>query len=100
MMIKGLSNTEEEFLFENLVNPLKRLNCKVYVFGSRATGRQQRFSDIDLLYVRKDKLENHVVYKLLQSLEDSNFAYKVDLVDQNELAESYRERIDTEKIEL
>lgn len=44
-------------------------------------------------------LKQHKARKLTH-LEDSNFAYKVDLVRDSELASSYREQVNREKIEL
>ena len=96
----GLSDSEFLFLNENLVKPLKDLGCTVYIFGSRATGQFQKFSDIDLIYNSKNKIEKHILFQLLQKMEDSNFSYKIALVDENVIAASFKDKINREKIEL
>ena len=101
-MISGLSTDEFRFLQKNLIEPLKHAGARVFVFGSRATGKEKKFSDIDLLYIPKSEadLPSHEVYRLLSFIEDSNFPYKIDLVKDSELAQSYRHSVEREKIEL
>ena len=98
----GLTDSEFHFLIQNIVNPLKSLNAKVYIFGSRATGRHKKFSDIDLLFVADPsrKINSQQIYSITTFLENSNFPYKVDLVSADELAESYRAGVEAEKIEI
>ena len=98
----GLLDSELQFLNEKIVQPLKLQKAKVYLFGSRATGKFKKFSDIDLLYVPN---KNHpilltVITQIILNLEESDFPYKVDLVNNLELASSYRTNVDKDKIEL
>ena len=101
-MIPGLSETEFQFLNEKLLLPLKKHGAQVFLFGSRATGKHQKFSDIDLLYVDNERqpLTGPFIYTLLSEIEDSNFPYKIDLVKDLELAVSYRANVDNQKIAL
>jgi predicted nucleotidyltransferase len=98
----GLTKEEYDFLIENLVLPLKTRGARVYIFGSRATGRHRAFSDIDVLYSAppESPLKNADVYKILASLEESTFPYKIDLVNEADLATSYRDAILKSRIEL
>jgi predicted nucleotidyltransferase len=98
----GLSEKEFQFLKEKLIQPLKDYHCRVYLFGSRATAKQKKFSDIDILYSvdQNHPLPSYFISNLLIELEDSNFPYKVDLVDDKKLAKSYQPQIENEKIEL
>lgn len=100
----GLTDEEYQFLIDKVVNPLKEYRAQVFLFGSRATKKYQKFSDIDILYVLKDGSENiipsHKIYQITTSLEESVFPYKVDLVNYVDLAQSYKENVDKYKIEL
>jgi predicted nucleotidyltransferase len=97
----GLSDSEYLFLFENLVAPLKAKEARVFLFGSRATGKFKKFSDIDLLFQESSKpIRNAEIYLLLSSIEESAFPYKIDLVRSTELAQSYRASVERDKIEL
>ncbi|WP_198014825.1 nucleotidyltransferase domain-containing protein [Hippea sp. KM1] len=53
---------------------------EIYLFGSRARGNNTSFSDVDIgLLASKDISDKMTV--LRDVLEESNFPYKVDLVD-------------------
>jgi predicted nucleotidyltransferase len=81
-----------------LVKPLLQRGCRVYVFGSRARGDHQRFSDLDVL------IEGTVTAEMLRSikdaLEESNLPIKVDLVRAGDLADSYRTSVERDRTEL
>lgn len=96
----GLTDSEFNFLTEQLIGPLKNYGAKVFIFGSRATGRYKKFSDIDLLYTSSPNLSNDKIYVLLAKMEESSFPYKIDLVCDDNLAQSYRESVNADKIEL
>jgi len=101
-MIHGLTEAEQLYLTEKLIRPLKEKNARVYIFGSRATNTQKKFSDIDILFIPNPKhpIPGHVLHQLLSEIEDSNFPYRIDLVNYLELAKSYKDRIEKEKIEI
>ncbi len=98
----GLTNEELNFLETNLIQPLKQWNAKVYIFGSRATGKYKKFSDVDILFCPdvSKPIPNHVIYSIKNVLEESRFPYKVDLVNEHELASSFRDSVDLEKIQI
>lgn len=97
----GLTETEFLFLNEKLIIPLKQHGGQVFIFGSRATGKFKKFSDIDLLYKESaSPIPNSLIYKLLSFMEESSFPYKIDLVNDKELAKSYRENVERDKIEV
>lgn len=98
----GLLDSEFLFLTKYLIEPLKSQGADVFLFGSRATGKYKKFSDIDLLYVINPphKISNSQIYSLLSFMEDSTFPYKIDLVNDYELARSYRESVERDKIKL
>ncbi|NUM89379.1 MAG: nucleotidyltransferase domain-containing protein [Bdellovibrionales bacterium] len=85
---------------ENLISPLKKRGARVFIFGSRAMGRHKKFSDVDLLYRESTVIPLHEISRLLSGMEDSSFAYKIDLVRDQELAQSYRENVERAMVEL
>ena len=93
MNLFGLTQEQYNLLSLLAVEPFKKANCKVWVFGSRATNKFQKFSDIDLVYEFSGELELSFIFKIKTALEESNFPIKVDIVNIKDLAESYREDI-------
>lgn len=98
----GLSESEYEFIDKNLIEPLKQHRAKVYIFGSRATQKNHKFSDIDILFI-EDKLmpiDISFISKILLFFEDSHFPYKVDLVNDQNLAHSYRQSVESSRVQV
>lgn len=96
--------TEEEFSILNsaVIQPLKEKNCTVWIFGSRARGDFKNFSDIDLLYAAPplSKLTPGFYGLLKEAADRSRLNYKVDLVNVEDLAQSYRESVLKDRILL
>jgi predicted nucleotidyltransferase len=82
----------QKFIIKNVVEPIRLLGGEVYVFGSRALGTSVKYSDLDLLIRCSDNIEliKREISKISEFLEDSSFPYKVDIVLESELAESYK----------
>ncbi|NCN41994.1 nucleotidyltransferase domain-containing protein [bacterium] len=96
----GLREENWEVLRLLAIDPLKKADAKVWVFGSRARGDSQKFSDLDLLYEFRESAPIALIGTIEESLENSNLPIKVDLVNRRDLAESYRDQIEKEKVEL
>lgn len=64
-------------------------DLKVYIFGSRATEKNKKNSDIDLAFKSKDPELNKKISKLRSELEDSKIPYKCDLVNWFEIIDDY-----------
>ncbi len=96
----GLSDDEFAFLERVVVGPLRDAGADVYIFGSRARGDHQKFSDIDLLIDAPTDL-SALTSSLSEQLEQSNFPFKVDLVSVRDLAPSYQPSVlrDRKKLE-
>jgi predicted nucleotidyltransferase len=99
----GLNDEQISFLNHKLIFPLQKLGFKVWIFGSRVKNKNHPFSDIDLLLDLPDDSKNYSelkfrVSEILENFQNSNFPFKVDLVYKNNLAESYQESIENEKI--
>lgn len=98
----GLSEAEFDVLIRSVVQPLKDLGAIVFLFGSRATNKHTRFSDIDLIYDTGSKaaIPGHVIYSILSSVEETNFPYKIDLVNRAEIAAGYKAQVEREMVRL
>lgn len=51
------------------------------IFGSRATGKAHRFSDIDLGFLGSQPLPSAIQTRLWDALDESDIPYVVDIVD-------------------
>jgi type I restriction enzyme S subunit len=56
-------------------------NCEVYVFGSRATGKEKKFSDLDLVVNCKKSLTIKKISDLKEAFSNSDLPFRVDIVD-------------------
>ena len=93
----GLTQEQYNLVHDVAVLPFKNLNGKVWCFGSRARGDHRPFSDLDLL-VELIADDSALVSRIRESLEESNFPFKVDIVLSSKLASSYLENVEKEKV--
>ncbi|WP_456460222.1 nucleotidyltransferase family protein [Desulfurobacterium sp.] len=70
--IKDLENFLRKFF--------KNEKIGIYLFGSRARGDNAPFSDVDIGFIADKDISDKLIM-LKEILEESNFPYKVDLVD-------------------
>ncbi len=89
----GLTQTQFEILDRTAIQPLKKAGGQVWIFGSRARGDHKTFSDIDLLFSFPEKAPAGLLGLISEALEESRLPFKVDLVNESELADSYREGV-------
>jgi len=83
---KKISSIEELKIF--LKEYLKGKNVKVYLFGSRAKGDYDEYSDIDIA------VEGDIdIASLRFILEESNLPQKVDVVDMKYISDKFKEEI-------
>lgn len=98
----GMSVSDFKILEKEIISPLKEIGAQVWIFGSRATGKHSPFSDVDMMYELgpDQKIPEGLLFKIKDALEESRFPYKLDLVERNSIASSYRDRVEAEKIRL
>jgi len=73
---------------------LEGTNSKVYVFGSRADGTAQKFSDLDLaIDFNGQKMPDEIKYELENFFEASYISMRVDIVDLNAISENFKKII-------
>lgn len=69
------------------INPSKQ---KVFVFGSRATGKNLKFSDFDI-GIEGERLSPKEFFEMESEFEESDFPYFVDIVYFDKLPENFKE---------
>lgn len=65
---------------------------KIYLFGSRAKGKARKYSDIDIALDNKD-LDKTILLKIKNEFENSTLPYEVDVLDLNNISESFKKHI-------
>jgi predicted nucleotidyltransferase len=75
-------------------------NTKVWVFGSRATGRARRYSDLDLAIDAGRPLTLDEIAGLAEAFSDSDLPYKIDLADWHNIDDRWRQSITAERVAL
>ena len=75
-------------------------SAKAWVFGSRATGRARRYSDLDLAIDVGRRLSLDEIARLSEAFSDSDLPYKVDLVDWQDIDDRWRQMIVAERVPL
>ncbi len=79
-------------------NHLAGHRARVWLFGSCATGRINRFSDIDVAIEPIDPLPAALLSDIEEALEESTVPYFVDVVDLSHASPELRQRVLTEGI--
>ena len=92
----GLSDEHWKLVEQLALAPLRKAGAKTWVFGSRARGDNQKFSDLDLLI--SGSIADSLLSQIREALEESCLPVRVDLVVEHELAESYRSSAEKDKI--
>lgn len=62
----------------------------VFIFGSRATGTDQKFSDIDI-GIEGQVLHANVRLEIEEAFEESDLPYNVEIVDFSRVRKNFRE---------
>lgn len=87
----GMTDEQFELLDRLVLRPLKNRGAEVFLFGSRSIGKHHSHSDVDLLYrVPGAALPAGFMSEIAESIEESRFPFAVELVEERDLAESYR----------
>jgi predicted nucleotidyltransferase len=84
----------------NIIRTNLPQGTKAWVFGSRATGRARRYSDLDLALDAGRRLTLDEIARLTEAFSDSDLPYRVDLVDWGNIDERWRQIIVAERVAL
>lgn len=74
--------------------------AKAHLFGSRATGQCKAWSDLDLVIEAPHVIPLSQMARLAEAFEESDLAWKVDLVDRRTVSEAFGKVIDATKVPL
>lgn len=74
--------------------------AQVWVFGSRASGRAWRYSDLDLAIDVGRRLTHDERAILAEAFSESDLPYRVDVVDWRSLEERFRGIIAAQRLPL
>ncbi|MDR0727315.1 MAG: nucleotidyltransferase domain-containing protein [Puniceicoccales bacterium] len=94
MGIIDLTPEQMQFVRVTLARHLINSGATVYVFGSRATGKARKFSDLDLAIDYPDGIPENTLLALKDDFEESNFPYFVDITDYHRCDRPFQEIID------
>lgn len=72
----------------------------VWVFGSRATGRARRYSDLDLAVDAGRPLTLDETASLAEAFGDSDLPYQFDIVDWHAIDNRFRRLIAAQRVSL
>ncbi len=67
--------------------------CEVRAFGSRVTQSAKKYSDLDLAVVGDAAVDWHTLARLKEAFEGSDLPIQVDVLDWQEISQSFREVI-------
>ena len=73
---------------------------KAWVFGSRATGRARRYSDLDLAIDAGRRLTLDETASLAEAFDECDLPYRVDLVDWHAIDDGFRPLIAADRLPL
>ncbi len=68
-------------------------DIQIILFGSRARGDFNRFSDIDIGILPKNEYNKMKLTILKEKLEDMNIPYKVEVVDISKVSQIFLEKV-------
>ncbi len=90
---------EQNDIICKILNEHLPREIKVWVFGSRVTGKSKQYSDLDLaLQNPNGKVDPRLIMKLEQAFEESLLPWQVDLIDMSDVTEEFRQIIEHDKI--
>jgi len=87
------------FLSETLSQYLSPHRHKAFLFGSRAEGTNALFSDFDIA-IEGESLAPELYFEILAAFEDSDFPYKVDVVQKHDMSDDFLEVASTHMIPI
>lgn len=73
---------------------------RLFLFGSRASGKNAEYSDFDIGIIGKKPLPSSLKINIEGDLEDSDIPVKVDIVDFHQIPEKFKKIAFFHKIDL
>ncbi len=73
-------------------------DAKIYLFGSRARGKNSPGSDIDIALDAGEKIDRFFIGNINEDLEESNIPFCVDIIDFYDVSDGMKKQIIKERI--
>ena len=73
-------------------------DTKIYIFGSRATGKHRESSDVDIALDNKQKIHRHTISQIKDAIKAIDMPYGIDVVDLNSVSEVLKEQIERDLV--
>jgi predicted nucleotidyltransferase len=96
----NLSSLERKQISDIVKRTMGQKPYRIFVFGSRVSGRVQKSSDLDLLIKMENPLELSLLAMLKENFENSDLPFRVDAVDFHRLHKEYQSFILQEAVEI
>ena len=94
-------NLEKKYIdFINKFISEQLKDVDIYIFGSRAQNTATEYSDVDIALKAKDVIDLNVILNLKAIFQDSNFPYKVDIIDLKNIDEKFFNIIKNDLIKI
>jgi predicted nucleotidyltransferase len=81
-----------------VIDYLKDEDATIILFGSRARGDFNKFSDIDIGLIPYGHIDRNKIILLKDSLENMNIPYTVEIIDLSKVSDAFRQQALKEKI--
>lgn len=83
--------TDFEAIAKKIVlEELKDFDCKIFLFGSRASKENHRFSDMDIGILPGKDFNAKILIPLKEKLNDSVIPFKADVVNFNQVSDKFK----------
>ncbi len=69
-------------------------HSEVRVFGSRVTEKALKYSDLDLVICSDEMIQQKTIWKMEEAFSDSDLPFQVDILVWENIAESFRTKIE------
>ncbi len=93
-------SAEERRLVLSILTAELPAETEAWVFGSRATGRARRYSDLDLAIDAGRPLTWDELARLGDAFRESDLPFRVDLVDWHGIGEGFRQVLAAKRLPL
>ncbi len=80
----------EEKIKEIIFRFLDPKQYQVFIFGSRANGKAEKFSDYDIGILGRKPVPGNIMIEIEEILEESDLPYRVDLVDFSLVSDNFK----------
>lgn len=79
----------EQRHLDMIMQIIEQYDYSFFAFGSRVTGKNKKFSDLDLFYL--DEIPNKVILELEEAFEESDIPFTIDLVNFNKCDSDFQD---------